>query len=41
MAISTSVIVTEGNKIQVLALMHDITQEKRLQAERESLLKRQ
>ena len=39
MAISTSVITTEGNKIHVLALMHDITQEKKLQVERESLLK--
>ncbi|MHC4721335.1 MAG: PAS domain-containing protein, partial [Planctomycetota bacterium] len=41
LAISTSVIVTEGNKIHVLALMHDITEEKKLQAKRESLLKSQ
>jgi PAS domain S-box-containing protein len=41
MAISTSVITTEGDKSHVLALMHDITQEKKTQAERESLLKSQ
>jgi PAS domain S-box-containing protein len=39
LAISTSVITTEGDKSHVLALMHDITEEKKAQAERENLLK--
>jgi len=39
LAISTSVIVTEGNKSHVLALMHDITEEKKAQKEYEDFLK--
>jgi PAS domain S-box-containing protein len=39
LAISTSVIVTEGNKSHVLALMHDITEEKKTQKEHEDFLK--
>jgi len=39
LAISTSVIVTEGNKSHVLALMHDITEEKKTRKEREEFLK--
>jgi PAS domain S-box-containing protein len=39
LAISTSVIVTEGDKRHVLALMHDITEEKKSRKQREDFLK--
>ena len=39
LAISTSVIVTEGSQTYVLALMHDITEEKKAWKEREKMLK--
>jgi PAS domain S-box-containing protein len=39
LAISTSVIVTEGSQTHVLALMHDITEEKKAWKEREKMLK--